>query len=276
MWLEHHQPEHLAVSDVQSLHCAFSNCRSCCNADKDVSARTFFFPLAILTNCGSSHIWGRSHAPPRFVIDRGKAIVCLNEANRENRTIGKNVRVCDSVRRRCRGVPIRGVAHFKVLCKQIDWLPTGPTAEMKVEAEVVEGATDESETYFFYRLGEICFTPASQLSEDKNSRLASKVSVAVAPHHGWTVFADQKGMIKMLYTCESNFLSLSEDCYAYCLLILSAGMCTSFTHCCWEKFKARLTSLLVGWTGSVAQHNFRDEERHKEVLMVLAILLHQM
>ena len=83
-----------------------------------------------------------------------------------------------------------------------------------MEEEVTESQTAESDTYFFYRLGEICFTPASQLAVDNASRLASSCCVSTAPHYGWTAFADQKGMITTDPHAGANFLRIF-DAYSH-------------------------------------------------------------
>ena len=64
-----------------------------------------------------------------------------------------------------------------------------------IEAEKVETVNEETDSYFFSRVGEVCFTAWEPKpdSEQHPRGPGSLRSLAVASSHGWTVFVDRKG-----------------------------------------------------------------------------------
>ena len=73
-----------------------------------------------------------------------------------------------------------------------------------IEAEKVESVNEETDSYFFSRVGEVCFTAWEPKpdSEQHPRGLGSLRSLAIASSHGWTVFVDQKGKPSLFENAE--------------------------------------------------------------------------
>ena len=61
-------------------------------------------------------------------------------------------------------------------------------------SEIVDAGVEEDTGVFFKRIGEICFTPAS----DAGAYSGHARSLAVAPAHGVVFFSDVQGMLVLL------------------------------------------------------------------------------